>query len=42
MADPIRFNVYVTVRDGRLEEFKRSAKEWIKFNERRPEILSYE
>ena len=42
MADPIRFNVYVTVRDGRLEEFKRLAKEWIRYNEKRPEILGYE
>ena len=42
MADPVRFNVYVTVRDGRLEEFKRLAKEWIAGNRKRPEILSYE
>lgn len=42
MADPIRFNVYVTVREGRQEEFKRLAAEWIKYNENRPEILGYE
>ena len=42
MADPVRFNVYVTAREGRLDEFKRVAKEWIAGNAKRPEILSYE
>lgn len=42
MADAVRFNVYVTIRDGRRDEFKRLAKEWIAGNRKRPEILSYE
>lgn len=42
MAGRVWFNVYVTVKDGRLEEFKRLAKAWTKFNKERPEILGYE
>ena len=42
MANPVRFNVYVTVREGREDEFKRLAKEWIAGNAKRPEVLSYE
>ena len=29
MADPIRFNVYASVHDGKLEQFKRVAKDMI-------------
>ena len=43
MPDPIRFNVYVTVKDGRLDEFKRIATEWSAYHKKaRPDVLSYE
>ena len=43
MTNPIRFNVYVTVKEGRLEDFKQIAKEWSANNKQeRPDILSYE
>ena len=42
MADAVRLNVYVTVREGREDEFKRLAKEWIAGNAKRPQVLSYE
>lgn len=43
MADPIRFNIFVTVKDGRLDDFKGIAKQWSTYNyKQRPDILSYE
>ena len=42
MSERILFNVYVTVHEGKVEEFKRVAKELIAVNEKRPEILCYE
>lgn len=42
MSDAIRFNVYVTVKEGRLEEFRKLAKSWIKGNQKNDHILSYE
>lgn len=43
MADPIRFNTFVTVKEGRLDDFKGIAKQWSTYNyKQRPDILSYE
>jgi hypothetical protein len=43
MADPIRFNIFVTVKEGRLDDFKGIAKQWSTYNyKQRPDILSYE
>lgn len=42
MSGRIWFNVYVTVRDGRLDELKRVAKDFVEANRERPEMLSYE
>ena len=43
MADPVRFNVYVTVKEGRLDEFKKIAKDWSAYHKStRPDVLSYE
>ena len=43
MADPIRFNVYVTVKEGRLEEFKKIARDWSAHHKKeRIDVLSYE
>ena len=43
MADPIRFNIYVTVKDGRLDDFKQIAEDWSVYHQQeRPDILSYE
>ena len=43
MADPIRFNVYVTVKEGRLEEFKKIARDWRAHHKKeRIDVLSYE
>ena len=43
MKDAIRLNVYVSIKDGRLEDFKGIAKDWSANNHKeRPDILSYE
>ena len=43
MSERVWFNVYVTVRDGMLEEFKTMAKDWIETHrEHTPEVLAYE
>ena len=43
MSNRVWFNVYITVRDGKLEEFKAMAKDWIETHrEHTPEILAYE
>ena len=43
MTNAIRFNVYVTVKEGRLDDFKQIAKEWSANNKQeRPDILGYE
>ena len=43
MSDPIRFNVYVTIKPGRLDEFKQIAQDWSAYQKQeRPDILSYE
>lgn len=43
MADPVRFNVYVAVKDGRLNDFRQIAKEWSAYHyTERPDVLSYE
>ena len=43
MADRVWFNVYVTVRDGMLEDFKSMAQDRIAAHrEHTPEILAYE
>ena len=43
MSGPIRFNVYVTVKEGRLDEFKQIARDWSSYQKKeRPDILSYE
>jgi hypothetical protein len=43
MADPVRFNVYVEVKDGRLDDFKKIARDWsVHHYKTRPDILSYE
>lgn len=43
MSDTLRFNVYVKVKEGRLEDFKQIAKDWSAHHlTARPDILSYE
>ena len=43
MSDQVRFNVYVTVKEGRLDEFKRIAGDWSAWLEKeRPDVVSYE
>ena len=43
MGDQIRFNVYVTVKEGRLDDFRQIAKDWSAHHKsERPDILSYE
>ena len=43
MTETLRFNIYVKVKEGRLEDFKQTAKDWSAYQlNRRPDILSYE
>ena len=43
MSEYIRFNVYVKVKEGRLEEFRGIARDWSAWQKQaRPDILSYE
>ena len=43
MTETLRFNIYVKVKEGRLEDFKQTAKDWSAYQlKRRPDILSYE
>ena len=43
MADGIRFNVYVSIKDGRLQDFKDIAKDWSAYHyKERPDVHSYE
>ena len=43
MTEAIRFNVHVSIKDGRLEEFEGIAKEWSAYHyKQRPDVLSYE
>ena len=43
MSDRVWFNVYVTVREGKLDEFRAMANDWITHHrEHTPEILAYE
>lgn len=43
MSDRVWMNVYVTVNDGKLEEFRAMANNWVTTHlENTPEILAYE
>ena len=43
MTDLIRFNIYVTVKEGRLEDFKQIARDWSARNlNERAYVRSYE
>lgn len=43
MSDRVWFNVYVTLKDGMLDEFRAMANDWIAYHEKNtPEILAYE
>jgi quinol monooxygenase YgiN len=43
MTDHIRFNVYVTAKEGRLDELKQIAKDWSAYMKKeRPDVLSYQ
>ena len=43
MSGRVWFNVYVTVNEGQLEEFRAMAKDWVNTHlENTPEILHYE
>ena len=43
MTEAIRFNVHVSIKDGRVEEFEGIAKEWSAYHyKQRPDVLSYE